>query len=64
MQDFKALDIQPMPASAKIEIKQLTEQIVKLQELVLTYQNKYIALKRRGESSSVPCAHGLIYRQG
>jgi len=29
------------------EIKALTQQIVQLQELVLTYQNKYLALKRR-----------------
>jgi hypothetical protein len=29
------------------EIKALTQQIVQLQDLVLTYQNKYLALKRR-----------------
>eukprot|EP01006_Ploeotia_vitrea_P054507 TRINITY_DN67895_c12_g1_i1.p1 TRINITY_DN67895_c12_g1~~TRINITY_DN67895_c12_g1_i1.p1 ORF type:complete len:887 (-),score=522.47 TRINITY_DN67895_c12_g1_i1:80-2740(-) len=30
-----------------IEVRELTTQIVDLQELVLTYQNKYLALKRR-----------------
>lgn len=46
-QEVKQDDIKPVSEISKMEIKQLTEQLVKLQDLVLTYQNKYLALKRK-----------------